>query len=612
MSKDAQTPLPLTAAHVSRVLAQIDSIVAPSPRDLNIQVLRATTKLPGVSSTYIVQMDTQRDVYHQAWLGLEGELREGEEATLTGSLWAGSSTYTSPQIEGLAHQISTELPSPTAALPSNGSSANAALPTQSETTSEYTHRCMIPLHEKKPLHWMVVLQSDIPNHFSQWDVDLLHLLGMQLRRIYQTGSTLLNLQDSLSYHHQRLSLFPPSLLTALHMSRSFLSESNPIVATMQHNIDALRTYQQRISSAMDYYLDEIKLYASEEAIQRITSFDQRNDIPDIQADMDLVLQDTSSGLFQLRYYLNLLTELRQTKPNQEQFQLAALIQPVMSMLFNSKHIQFQLESCHSAPLYGNRSRLQQAFLVLFLSVLQHVDALASTPQIHMETGEEGDEIYFCIHYPTASEIKLSSASNEEEYLFVKQVFEEHQGSLNIATQDNEVTLTLYLPIMFEENNFLEQTDNGTPHSFEQVGPLELPAIESTDSLHNLSTSNFNSVIILSSDMIYARSMRRALQRQFDVFLAPSIHEAMDLLSAHPDFAMVLCDLEASVEDTFEILDEIQSRDPSLAQYVCFLLGDSPTPSTLDFARRLTTRCCDRHGSVETIQRFINRHRRLSC
>lgn len=601
---------PLTAAHVSRVLRYIDPVLTSNLSDLYRQLLQATQTLPNIDSSYLVELDTAQNIYQQYWLGLEGELRESEVSLLSNSPWESVIHLKLPELQDIVWTTpSSEFMGLDTAEPQDILSLGTASPT-TNSSQALGHRCILPLHQQKPIHWLLVLQSDTPQFFSSWQPELLTLMGQQMSVGFKNTHALHDLQHKLSFHHQRLSLMPPSLSSLLHLGQTFLNEANPVISIFQHNLDTLRTYHLKVLEALDYYRDEIRLYAAENAIQRLEGYEQRNQLADVFADLDSVLQDTSSGVFRLRYFLNFLRGLRPQPSNPEQFQLNSLLQPLLSNLFNDKRIQCSFQEFQSIPLYGDPYRVQLALIELLMSIPRSIDPHASAPQVEIETGEENGEVFFAIAYPVASLSVLEQVANEEGYLFVKQVMEEHQGSFVVTTEDLRLTLSLYLPIMFEDTYLEGSMDPHTPHSFSVVGPLEFPALESTDSLQELPTHTRTKLLFFSSDSLFSRALKRVLSRHIDFLSASTLAEARDQVSVHSDLSLILCDLEESAEDSFSLLDEMQTYHPGLAPYVCFLVGESPPLAIVDFAKRIHPRCCDRHSSIETLQRFIHRRRRV--
>lgn len=605
----------LTPDHVANVLKQLSPTQVSGFTYMCVQTLQSLQALPGVSSSFLVTLNTETEQYATSWVGLEGELRTGEAFPIAGSPWAQALHYNAPHLEDLSTHSTAER-----AIVSGPAQSPISL-NEVPTAQQPVHRCVLPVHQHASRHHFVSLQSTIHENFAHWDQGLLGLMAQQIRSSFQSMETFEDFQGKLSFHHQQLSLIPPSVLNVMHMGQSFANEASPVVSILQHNIDALGTYHRKLLTALEYYLDEIKLYANEDAIQRIEGFARRNQLNDITADLDLLMQDASSVLFQLRYYLNFLHDLQKPQPNREQVQLQQMVQPLLSNLFNDKRVAFNVQNLNVPPLYATPSRLRHAFTSLLLSIPRYIDSRSQQPVVSISAGEVEDYVVVSIGYEAANGSALEQAANSEGYLFVKQVMEEQQGTFTIATEGLTVTLRLYLPVMFEESGGdYEFQDIHTPKSFDVVGGamelpalemsgLDLPTIESSDSIHELPVT-YTKIILLSADLLYARAVRRALDPNFQVYLATSTQSALDLLNAHPDLALIFCDLEESVEDSFTLLDEIQSNHPDYAQYACFLLGESPPATVVDFARRLTTRCTERHAPIESLQRFINRRRRF--
>jgi CheY-like chemotaxis protein len=600
-----ETRSPLDIKHITDVLAQIDPIAASHFDERVSQLLNALYILPQIDSAYLVTIDTDRQTYRLSWLEPESRLREGDELELFDSTWQAASQVNSPLLEKIAANMSHE------SLESleSGEQTDAVpqdLLNSGDGQDIENYRYILPIYQQKSHKWLIAIQSMSPAKLALWNVDLLKLLCQQINYFMRMGDDLDGIKQKWSRYQRRISFSPPALESALVMAQTSLRELQPISAIVQHNIDALSTYHRHLLNALDYYTDEIKLYATSNAFEDIQNFNKNNQINDISSDLEPLLQDLNSSLFQFRYFLNILRDIQQAPQTPEKFLLSEILQPLLSLLFANKSHQIEYENKQTMPVHGHRNRLQHALMMLFVYILRQIEMSLVTGRVQINASEQGNQLCLTISIPI--EGHSDEVGDEDEYIFAKRVVEEHQGSFVVTYQRSNRFFRIYLPIMFEHSP-PELHAYATPKSFDVVGaiPSKIDSSDSIPELPKISTK----VLLLSSDLIFSRALRRVLSGHFELYLASNNNIAFDIISAHPDLAMILCDLQESGESSLELLDELRSREPDLAQHVTFLKGHITQPEIEDFAKLIYNRCCERHASVDTLIRFISRKLRVA-
>ncbi|MEI8257766.1 MAG: ATP-binding protein, partial [Deltaproteobacteria bacterium] len=93
------------------------------------------------------------------------------------------------------------------------------------------------------------------------------------------------------------------------------------------------------------------------------------------------------------------------------------------------------------------------------------------------------------------------------------------------------------------------------------------------------------VLVVDDEPLVVRSLVRSLRGQFDVTTANSGAEALDHIASDPRFDGLLCDLMMPSMTGMQLHDEIQRRDPRLAEHMVFITGGAFTPEARAFLDR---------------------------
>jgi PAS domain S-box-containing protein len=91
-----------------------------------------------------------------------------------------------------------------------------------------------------------------------------------------------------------------------------------------------------------------------------------------------------------------------------------------------------------------------------------------------------------------------------------------------------------------------------------------------------------SVLIIDDDVLVSRSMMRMLRGSHRVVLAPSAEHALDVLTADPNFDVVICDVMMPEMSGIELFRRVSERWPHLTSRVVFITGAEFTPRVVDF------------------------------
>jgi len=600
---------------VQSILGELEPFGRLSERELHALLLQETASITGVDSVHLVWINGKGTLVRLAWMGLDGSLEYGEWLPLASSPWRGAL-----ELEGLWLQRD---------------AATKDVQELPELETSFHDRCLIPIVAQSKTLGLLVLQSTQAEVFTSWEQSVLQLFAQQLGFTFQSFANIENLGNRLEQHNQQARMHPASLEGMLQMSRAFLSEATPIVTYSQHNLEALQVFTQKLQGTIDFYLDEIRLSAGGDAFQRAKKHAEFQQIEDIRADMNSLLRDNREGIFQLRRLTGQLRELNAIQAMQEPVQLPELLTPLLPLVFAEKLTQIRIEKDwqDTLPIYGTKTRLQQAFLTLLFAIQRQYEIYDDSPYLSLSAQEADDEIVLTFSFPRAEQAGSHRNNLEDEYLFARQVLEEHQGSFSVKHHGESGSFVMTFPLMFDESASSgrprEPFDSlpaavGGSFAAVEMPALTLPAVgiddeddesveESTDesaAKPKAKPSRYRvkkpkpKVLFVGEDERFLRSLNRALGSRFQVFLADSVTIAMDRLTAEPDIELIFIDFQNDAELGLELSDELTLQGRGLIDKVYYLVGEGLHPVASEFAQFRSARCCHRHATLQELEQFI--------
>ncbi len=614
-SDNTQPPLPLLqTGHLLRLFSALDPLAHNNERKLAGQLLESLHELPGVQSVNLLFFNTSASAYLQVWQSLEGNVRFGDWQPLAGSGWAKPLEYGDIWIEEDATRH------PLYGLPT--------------LEAPFLDRCLLPLKTPQRSLALVILHSQEQGVFSRWDRDLLRLFAQQSALLLQSTHLINDLDGRLTRYQQRALLDPPALQGLLQFGTAALIESRPPLAYVGLNLEALENDLKILQEAVDFFFDEIRLSAAPEAQERALEFIARKQLDSLRAELDSVFRDSQEGLLQQQNFLQLLLSLQQATHTPEPLQVSELLTPLLPLAFAGlDHLKLHIDWQTQSQLYAPKTRLQQAFLMLLFSLRRHLRTLGSHPitlSIHAEQKEE--RILLRLSYATPSLSALEDFG--DEYLFARHVIEEAQGSFFFNLKEDRCTINLWFPVMFNEqsegsiDSALSIVDVASEH-----GALELPALshlaletstisEEIAHVRNNPSQTASSpyapdaptvkpynpikkdrftILLLGQDQRYMRALRRTLSPPHTFYLARAVTEATDLVDAHPDLNLVLCDMHGFSSFCLEFYAQIKANHSAVADRILFLTDIHHDEYTLEFIRQTNARCISRYLSAEEME-----------
>jgi CheY-like chemotaxis protein len=608
----------LTADNLLTLFAALDPLTNSSERKFAAQLLESINALPGLHSTNLLFVNSSGDACCAIWQALDGGTEFGDWQPLAQSPWAARfADEESLWFEG--DPCTSESPAPPLEAP-------------------FADRCVLTLRSaKQPLALLILhsLQSDL---FATWDRSLLRLLIQQCSALFQGMRTLHDLNSQITHYQQRALLHPPALAGIQQLGLAVLNESQPPLAYVRLNLESLQSSLQHLYGALDFFLDEIRLSASPEACERALSYAKRKDLDALRGDLDDLIRDTQEGLLQQQGFFQLLQTLQQHNHAPETLQISELITPLLPFAFAGlDHLTLHTDWQTKSMIYAPKYRMLQGFLMLLFSLQRQ---LRRFPQhklnLFFRTERKDSQILLQINYKLPENCSLDSFG--DEYLFARHIIEEVQGSFFLNLRDEQCTLNLWFPLMFssEETEALERPLM-TPA--DHHGAFELPALshlniettgisgeisrppshdEAPASPYAAAPSGANlsiappkpyqppqrdrfKIILFGQDQRYLHALRRNLSPPHTLFVARTLTEASDILEAHSDIDLVLCDLHQNPQQSLELYAHVKGQNPLFNDKILFLTDIHHDPHTQEFLRQMSARALSRYLSADEFE-----------
>ena len=90
------------------------------------------------------------------------------------------------------------------------------------------------------------------------------------------------------------------------------------------------------------------------------------------------------------------------------------------------------------------------------------------------------------------------------------------------------------------------------------------------------------VLVVDDEVILGRSVKRMLAREYEVAVATSAREALDLFASGKRFDVILCDVMMPVMTGMDLFDELRRSIPEQAHRMVFVTGGAFAPRIAEF------------------------------
>ncbi|MET0593102.1 MAG: ATP-binding protein [Polyangiaceae bacterium] len=98
------------------------------------------------------------------------------------------------------------------------------------------------------------------------------------------------------------------------------------------------------------------------------------------------------------------------------------------------------------------------------------------------------------------------------------------------------------------------------------------------------------VLVIDDDKVLGNAFRLTLEREFDVHIASSGVQALEMLAEDADYDFVFCDLMMPEMSGMDVFAELSRRIPEIAAKVLFMTGGVYSPEVRTFIAKVPNRC----------------------
>ena len=356
--------------------------------------------------------------------------------------------------------------------------------------------------------------------------------------------------------------------------------NNPLAALIP-NLQSLQEYFQEITTAL-------RSRAETGAEPRGSRLDF------VLADIPELLEDCQRASERIRV---VVADLRLFGSNKEapaqQVRVERLLESALTLAASEiRHrARVEREYAQVPPLMADEARLGQAVLNIIVNAVQAIE------------GDERAGVDHWLRVTTASdgggvliEISNSGPTITEEHL--PRVFEPF-----FTTRALGEGVGLGLSIAYEtvrrHGGYLEvSSDQHTPTTFRMWLPVDTGLVLQAGSREPMASSEKSCrILIVDDERAVRNSLRRGLERDHRVELAPSGADAMERLRGGARFDAILCDLIMPEMTGMELFGRVQDEYPEQAQRFVFLTGGTSNAAARQFLRGV-----DRPRAYKPIER----------
>ena len=162
----------------------------------------------------------------------------------------------------------------------------------------------------------------------------------------------------------------------------------------------------------------------------------------------------------------------------------------------------------------------------------------------------------------------------------------HGGAINVESQAGKgTTFRVTLPVFRE------------PLPLPSIAPPPMPTGEG---------QAWARVLVVDDELPVAAMLSRLLADEFDVRLATSGREALDLLLRDPDFDVVLCDLLMPGMNGMDLYRELAERAAGYERRLVFMTGGAFTNRAAEFLESMSQPRLEKPFDLEQVRRIVRR------
>ena len=244
----------------------------------------------------------------------------------------------------------------------------------------------------------------------------------------------------------------------------------------------------------------------------------------------------------------------------------------------------------------DRTKLSQAFLNILLNAAQAIDGKAPEKDwIRVDTCEANEGVVICI----------SNSGPHIPRAVLNRIFEPF-----FTTKEQGQGVGLGLAIAYETvrrhgGNIEVDSLEGSNTAFNIWIPydtgLGLTKRASSDRVVETPPGR---LLIVDDERIVRNSLRRLLERHYEVILAGNGEQALELLDAERGIDLVLCDLIMPEMTGMDLYEQVRKRRPELAKRFVFITGGTSSPKARNFLANVENPRAFKPIDAKELQRLV--------
>lgn len=263
--------------------------------------------------------------------------------------------------------------------------------------------------------------------------------------------------------------------------------------------------------------------------------------------------------------------------------LVEVIEVAINMAFNEIKYRARLVKDYgrTATLLANDGRLSQVFLNLLINAAHAIpEGDVEGNEIRVRTWQDADQVFAEVsdtgrgipekHLPHLFEpfftTKELGAGTGLGLSISQSIVEGYGGRIEVrSTPGRGTCFTVRLPVR---------------------RPGEKPAKASVPADDGTSATVRGRVLVVDDEAAIRSILERMLSREHEVTVASSGEEGKQILSAHTDFDLILCDMMMPCMSGMDLHEWLTQAHPELARRVVFITGGTFTPKAKAYLQRV--------------------------
>jgi CheY-like chemotaxis protein len=118
------------------------------------------------------------------------------------------------------------------------------------------------------------------------------------------------------------------------------------------------------------------------------------------------------------------------------------------------------------------------------------------------------------------------------------------------------------------------------------------------------------VLIVDDELVLANALGRSLDADYEVAIATSGREGLEVIRRDDRFDVILCDLIMPGITGMDLYEEVRRTKPALAERIVFMSGGTFTPRTREFLATVKNPALDKPFDLSTLNTLLRARARV--